>query len=57
MARDLKTARSARDVFGYLFGPPGWRPDGNGETTEDLRRRAALVADEGDVVPTTAIAN
>ncbi|NMV40450.1 sterol desaturase family protein [Ralstonia insidiosa] len=55
--QDLKTARSAPEVFGYLFRPPGWRPDGNGETTEDLRRRAALVADEGAVVPTTAVAN
>lgn len=40
--QDLKTARSAGHVFGYLLRPPGWRPDGNGETTEDLRRRAAL---------------
>lgn len=40
--QDLKTARSAGEVFGYLLRPPGWRPDGNGETTEDLRRRAAL---------------
>ncbi len=40
--QDLKTARSAGEVLGYLLRPPGWRPDGNGETTEDLRRRAAL---------------
>jgi len=40
MIRDLRTARSIREVFGYLFGPPGWRADGNGTTTEDLRRRA-----------------
>lgn len=43
--QDLKTARSAREVLGHLFRPPGWRPDGNGETTEDLRRRAALDGD------------
>lgn len=40
--QDLRTARSAGEMLGYLFRPPGWRPDGNGETTEDLRRRAAL---------------
>jgi sterol desaturase/sphingolipid hydroxylase (fatty acid hydroxylase superfamily) len=40
--RDLMQARSAREVVGYLFGPPGWRPNGDGETTEDLRRRATL---------------
>ncbi|WP_176057438.1 sterol desaturase family protein [Paraburkholderia sp. BCC1876] len=38
--RDLKTARSLGEVCGYLFKPPGWRPDGDGATTEDLRRRA-----------------
>jgi len=32
----------ARDVAGYLFGPPGWAPDGNGLTTENMRRRAGL---------------
>lgn len=24
--RDLRGARSWRDVLGYVFGPPGWRP-------------------------------
>jgi hypothetical protein len=38
--RDLLTARSLREVYGYLLKPPGWRPDNQGETTEDLRRRA-----------------
>ena len=26
----------------YLFGPPGWAPDGPGETTEVIRARAGL---------------
>jgi sterol desaturase/sphingolipid hydroxylase (fatty acid hydroxylase superfamily) len=38
--RDLKTARSARDVAGFLLRPPGWQPDGNGPTTENLRKVA-----------------
>lgn len=38
---DLRRARSARDAAGYLLGPPGWQPDGNGPTTENLRRQAA----------------
>lgn len=38
---DLHHARSVAEVAGYLFLPPGWRPDGEGETTEDLRRYAA----------------
>jgi sterol desaturase/sphingolipid hydroxylase (fatty acid hydroxylase superfamily) len=36
---DLRGARSFSEVIGYMFGPPGWRPNGAGETTEDLRRR------------------
>jgi len=40
LLRDLASARSLRAVLGYLFGPPGWRPDGAGTTTADLRRQA-----------------
>ncbi len=39
--RDVLQARSARELWGYVFAPPGWRPDGRGETTEDMRRLAA----------------
>jgi hypothetical protein len=39
--RDLRSARSPRELLWYLFGPPGWRPDGKGTTTEDLRRAIA----------------
>jgi sterol desaturase/sphingolipid hydroxylase (fatty acid hydroxylase superfamily) len=38
--RDLAAARSIREAVGYVIRPPGWRPDNEGETTEDLRRRA-----------------
>ncbi|HZB93969.1 MAG TPA: sterol desaturase family protein [Stellaceae bacterium] len=41
LLRDLVGARSWRDRAFFLFGPPGWRPDGMGATTEDLRRVAA----------------
>jgi len=26
-----------------MFGPPGWRPKGEGLTTADIRRKAGLV--------------
>ena len=39
LGRDLTKARSLRAVLGYLFMPPGWSPDGNGETTKELRAR------------------
>jgi len=41
LGRDLWQARGWRARWGHLFGPPGWRPDGQGLTTEDLRRTVA----------------
>ena len=38
LVRDLARARRPRAVLGYLFMPPGWKPDGEGHTTDDLRR-------------------
>lgn len=37
IARDLYRARSLREIVGYLFGPPGWTPDGMGATTQRIR--------------------
>lgn len=37
IARDLYRARSLREIAGYLFGPPGWKPDGTGATTQRIR--------------------
>ena len=39
LLRDLRSAKNIREVLGYVFGPPGWRPDGQGTTTEELRAR------------------
>ena len=44
LARDLLRARSLPAVAGFLAGPPGWQPDGRGETTEALRVAAGLPA-------------
>lgn len=43
LGRDLAQARSLGAMLGCLFLPPGWRPDGQGHTTEALRRQLALV--------------
>ncbi len=40
LARDLLSARSLRAVLGHVLMPPGWRPDGQGQTTEDMRAAA-----------------
>ena len=37
MVKDLASARSASEAWMFLFGPPGWRPDGKGLTTKELR--------------------
>ncbi|MFN0185436.1 MAG: sterol desaturase family protein [Aquabacterium sp.] len=41
LLRDLAAARSLRAFVGTLVMPPGWRADGPGDTTEDMRARAA----------------
>ncbi|WP_042879982.1 sterol desaturase family protein [Cupriavidus necator] len=38
--RDMANAGSVTKAVGYLVMPPGWAPDGGGETTESLRRQA-----------------
>lgn len=59
MIRDVRTARSLREAAGYLFGAPGWRPDGKGLTTAAIRRSAGIADDtrtefEPESVPQTA---
>jgi hypothetical protein len=41
--KDVRSARSLTEAWMYVFGPPGWRPDGEGLTTADIRRKAGLV--------------
>ena len=42
LAKDLASARSFGEVWGYLFRAPGWRPDGQGLTTAELRAHGTL---------------
>ncbi|MBI3199731.1 MAG: sterol desaturase family protein [Rhodospirillales bacterium] len=42
LARDLAAARSPNEAWMFLFGPPGWRPDGAGLTTAELKKRGPL---------------
>lgn len=39
MARDVFRAKSFREVMGYLFGPPGWSPDGSRMTSAMIKER------------------
>lgn len=42
LAKDLAGARSVGEAWMFLFGPPGWRPDGQGLTTRELRARVGV---------------
>ena len=37
MLRDLRGARSLRECLGFVLGPPGWQPDGQGGTSARIR--------------------
>jgi len=39
LAADLFRSRSPREAIGYLFGPPGWSPDGSRETSAMIKAR------------------
>jgi len=40
IARDVRAARSLREVFGRVFRAPGWSPDGTTLTARELRARS-----------------
>jgi sterol desaturase/sphingolipid hydroxylase (fatty acid hydroxylase superfamily) len=37
IVRDVGRARSLKEVMGYVFGPPGWSPDGSRKTSAMLK--------------------
>jgi sterol desaturase/sphingolipid hydroxylase (fatty acid hydroxylase superfamily) len=45
LGRDLWRARRWRERWFHLFGPPGWRANGESSTTDDLRRAALALGD------------
>jgi sterol desaturase/sphingolipid hydroxylase (fatty acid hydroxylase superfamily) len=47
MGRDLLAARSLREAAGVSFGPPGWRADGEGETSQRIRQQHAIAPQRG----------
>ncbi len=40
--KDVAGARTVGEAVGYLWRPPGWRPDERSQTTEDMRARSQL---------------
>ncbi|MEE2691892.1 MAG: sterol desaturase family protein [Pseudomonadota bacterium] len=47
IARDVKNAKSAREAFGYMFGAPGWSPDGSRLTSKMIKDRWNRMRGEG----------
>jgi len=45
MLRQARAAASVRDALGYLFGPPGWSPDGTTRTAKEMQSADAPVHD------------
>jgi hypothetical protein len=41
IVKDLVSSKSLRDSIGYVFGPPGWSPDGSRMTSVKLKERWA----------------
>jgi sterol desaturase/sphingolipid hydroxylase (fatty acid hydroxylase superfamily) len=39
--QDVRKARSLRDAFWYVFGAPGWTPDGSRETSRTMKEKWA----------------
>ena len=37
LARDVRSARSLREALGFVLAPPGWRPEGAGQTAREMR--------------------
>ena len=42
LVKDVAGARSVGEALGYLWRPPGWRPDERSQTTEDMRARSMV---------------
>jgi hypothetical protein len=48
LVRDVAAAKNLWTAVRHVVLPPGWRPDGGGSTTEELRKRG-LVAVRSEV--------
>lgn len=42
LARDLVTAEKISHIAGYLFGRPGWKPNGQGKTAKQMKAELLL---------------
>ncbi len=38
IVKDVLSAKKPSHVFGYIFGPPGWSPDGSRKTSRSIKQ-------------------
>ncbi|WP_087732550.1 sterol desaturase family protein [Paraburkholderia piptadeniae] len=50
LVRDVVKAKSVWIAINHVIQPPGWLPDGGGETTEELRRKSKPATRECEAV-------
>ena len=50
LIRDVFTAKSVWIAINHVIQPPGWLPNGGGETTEELRRKGKTMRSECEAV-------
>ncbi len=57
IAKDLLSAKSLNEALGYMFGPPGWSPDGSRLTSAKIKERWVKVHGEraGDAAQEGAV--
>ena len=48
IAREVQNAQSPKEALGYMFGPPGWSPDGSRLTSKMIKERWARMRGEAD---------
>jgi sterol desaturase/sphingolipid hydroxylase (fatty acid hydroxylase superfamily) len=51
IARDVAQAHTLREALGYMFGPPGWSPDGSRLTSRMIKDRWARLNAPGPTPP------
>lgn len=49
IVNDVRSAKSLRESLGYLFGPPGWSPDGSRMTSAMIKERWHRINGASDV--------
>ncbi len=55
--KDVRSAKSVREVIGYWLGPPGWSPDGSRDSSKILKARWRRQRDaQGDAEPQEPVA-